>query len=467
MSNTISIVTIIKDENGCEKSSKLIHESEVSIPEKIGDLGLTQSNQQEIVEKIQQTVINNQTKGLAVFNDGVCPECGAHLRKNGSQKSTYHGVYADSNIYISKYDCSSRLCKWSHNPSVLSHFGDNISPELAKIQAELGATLSFRKAKNSLKLMSGKNRSINNHMRIRETVFSTGKGISEYNSQLFKNSEQENSSKPELCYQNEACGEYSYNYNKELIIGVDGAYIHDADLPGHNFEAMVAKIYNPENISEVSKDRYAITKKQCVGSAMKDEQKIMKGKVLEAAKLEGLDKNTKVVGLADGARNCWNVIESIAPHCAFLLCILDWFHIAKYFTSIKKQLPHDAKGFLDSAHGALWYGETEMALICLRNLLSRLTEKSYIEKVEKLITYIDNNKDYIVSYEDRSIQGLPFSSQMAESTVEHFVAERFKKKQKMAWIRQSSHNVLQVRGSIISNTYDNYWHEVHGVAQPN
>ena len=54
MSKTISIVAIIKDENGCEKSSKLIHESEVSIPEKIGDLGLTQSNQQEIVEKIQE-----------------------------------------------------------------------------------------------------------------------------------------------------------------------------------------------------------------------------------------------------------------------------------------------------------------------------------------------------------------------------------------------------------------------------
>lgn len=41
--------------------------------------------------------------------------------------------------------------------------------------------LRFRKAKNSLKLMSGKDRKINNHMRIRRTVISVGEDISKYN----------------------------------------------------------------------------------------------------------------------------------------------------------------------------------------------------------------------------------------------------------------------------------------------
>ncbi|MFT6836456.1 MAG: hypothetical protein ACJA0H_002506, partial [Francisellaceae bacterium] len=57
-----------------------------------------------------------------------------------------------------------------------------------------------------------------------------------------------------------------------------------------------------------------------------------------------------------------------------------------------------------------------------------------------------------------------FSSQMAESTVEHLVAERFKKKQKMAWLRESSHDVLQVRCAISSKIFDKYRCDVYRVA---
>ena len=65
---------------------------------------------------------------------------------------------------------------------------------------------------------------------------------------------------------------------------------------------------------------------------------------------------------------------------------------------------------------------------------------------------------------DRSINSLPISSQMAESTVEHLVAERFKKKQKMAWIRDNAHNVLQVRSSLVGNTFNKYWKDMYGAS---
>jgi len=464
MDKRCSIVVVLHDENDNLISSETIHEKPIFTPERIGDLGLLHSEQQQILQDIQSNIVNQQTKGLADYNNGICPECGSHLHKNGKQQSLYHGVYADSLVYISKLYCSSSACKWSHNPSVISYFGDNISPELAKIQTELGAKSTFREAKNSLRLMTGKLRPINNHMRIRRTVSFAGKGISAYNKILANRMPSDSlETKNNLELHNETYNGATYSYNKELVIGADGAYIHDVDNPGHNFEAMVAKIYNPVNISKTSNKRYKITQKQCVGSAMKDEQKVMIQKTLVAAKLEGLDKNTKLIGLADGAANCWNVIKSLEPFCALLICILDWFHIAKRFTTIEKQLPKYAKGYLDSAHGGLWYGDVDAALRCLQQLRFKLKNTGDIEKLDDLISYFENNRRYIISYEERSIKGLPFSSQMAESTVEHFVAKRFKKKQKMAWLRANTHDVLQVRAALISNTFDGYWKAAYGV----
>jgi hypothetical protein len=464
MPNNCSIIIVVRDENDILLSSKTVYDKPINTPQKIADLGLPQQDQQKLLQDVQDSVVNQEVKGISTFNDGICPECGSRLHKNGYQRSLYHGVYADTDVTMSKLTCSSKSCKWNYNPSIKSYFAENMSPELAKIQTELGATTSFRKAKNSMRIMTGKRRPINNHMRIRSTTFCAGEGMSSYN-KILSNTELDQQPKVEKNHniRSETYNGVTYSYTKELVIGVDGAYIHDADDAGHNFEAMVAKIYDPLNIIQTSNKRYQIMQKQCVGSAMKDGQEVMKEKTLVAAKLEGIDKKTKVIGLADGAANCWNVIKSLIPFCAIMVCILDWFHIAKRFVTIEKQLPNYAKGFLDSAKGGLWYGETDAALLCLHNLREKLNNKADLEKLDDLIFYIENNRKYIVCYDERASNGLPFSSQMAESTVEHFVAERFKKKQKMAWRRKNAHRILQVRANLISKTFEGYWKSRYGV----
>ncbi|MDA7742540.1 hypothetical protein N8865_02890 [Francisellaceae bacterium] len=464
MPNNCSVIVEVRNENNKLLSTKTIFDKPIKMPEKIGDLGLAQQEQQKILQDIQDIVVNQEVKGMSIFNDGICPQCGSRLHRNGQQKSLYHGVYADTNVAMPKLTCSSKSCEWNYNPSIQSYYGDNISPELSKIQTELGATTSYRTAKNTLRIMTGRSRPINNHMRIRGTTFRAGEGMSSYNKNLSNAKLDRQPAGEDSC---NICSEV-YNgvtcsYSKELVIGVDGAYIHDADNAGHNFEAMVAKIYNPLNVIQTSNKRYQIIRKQCVGSAMKDEQEVMKEKTLVAAKLEGMDKKTKVIGLADGAPNCWNVIKSLIPFCAILECILDWFHIAKRFVTISNQLPKYAKGFLDSAKGGLWYGDTNAALLCLQNLREELKNKDDVKKLDDLIGYIENNRKYIVCYDERAFNGLPFSSQMAESTVEHFVAERFKKKQKMAWNRENAHIILQVRANLTSNTFDEYWRASYGV----
>jgi len=207
--------------------------------------------------------------------------------------------------------------------------------------------------------------------------------------------------------------------------------VHDAGHKGHNFEAMVAKIYRPEHVVRQDKHHNIITKKQCVGSTKQDKQRVMKEHVLTAAKKAGLTKETIVTGLADGAKNCWNIIKELSNHCLFLLCILDWFNIGKHFKNVEDQLPKEEKTILDLAKESLWNGHTATCLSWLEKTKIGLTQINHIKSINALITYLTNNKAYIVNYGERKAQGLLYTSHVAESTVEHYPGARLKKHQKM------------------------------------
>jgi len=425
---------------------------EILIPNVIGDLGLNHKQQISLVSDVQQVLLNKQTKGI--ISHTICPKCESELSKNGYEETQFHGVLSDHKLQMSKLKCKSEHCNWTYNPSINSHFGDTLSPDIMKLQAEFGSDMSFRKAQNSLNAMAGSKRPINNHMRVRRSAISCGESIESYRKsqvlEIDKNKISESDKQTTEHEKEDAC-------TKTMISVVDGIYVSNADDPGHNFEIMTAKLYNPESIVKVSNNRYKITQKSCITSTVKDAQITMKEKIVEIAKLDGVDKNTKVIALADGAKNCWNVLKALAPLCGVIYYILDWWHINKEFKALKRQLPVGLSGYITTARNAVWYGEVEAGLRCLENLKLLLSSPAHLIKLQKLMTYLSNNKEYIVSYYDRMIDELPYTSQAAESTVEHLVAERCKKKQKMAWSRKSLHPLLEVRSAIASDTFDDYW----------
>lgn len=348
-----------------------------------------------------------------------------------------------------------------------------MSPTLIKIQSELGAQNTYRKCADILTLIMGK-RTVNNKSRIHRTTNLVGAQIETYISNRVRR--QETTSPPsEESADDAALADkareviFRPSLNKEsappepakaLILNVDGVHVHDDENRGHNFEAMVAKVYKPENLITVGKSqRPVIIAKHCAGSAKKDKQSTMKKRVLEACKLEGLTKNTKVTALSDGAKNCWNIIAFIQSLCCFVDCILDWFHIAKYVTTIKGQLERQHGETLDAAKNELWIGKATEAMAVLDKLKIELINKKHIKKVDNFYQYIENNKAHIVDYSARQESGLVFTSHVAESTVEHYASARFKKKQKMQWKRVNAHGVLQIRATMISGDWENIWKE--------
>ena len=69
------------------------------------------------------------------------------------------------------------------------------------------------------------------------------------------------------------------------------------------------------------------------------------------------------------------------------------------------------------------------------------------------MTYIENNVNFIVNYQKRQEDGLIFTSQMAECTVESLINKRCKGQQHMRWSREGLHALLQVRAAVNSNDW--------------
>jgi hypothetical protein len=76
------------------------------------------------------------------------------------------------------------------------------------------------------------------------------------------------------------------------------------------------------------------------------------------------------------------------------------------------------------------------------------------EAVAWFTNYIGNNKNHIVDYHKRKIDGLIFRSQTAEDTANNFIIAR-QKNQQMRWSRDGAHSVIQISTS----DYRKKWNE--------
>jgi len=75
-------------------------------------------------------------------------------------------------------------------------------------------------------------------------------------------------------------------------------------------------------------------------------------------------------------------------------------------------------------------------------------------KLEKLHDYSKNNQAYLVNYEEEQ-QNKTYTSQVAESHT-NLQSTTDKTQRKCKWTREGAH-ILQIRGMITSNEWDDDW----------
>lgn len=402
-------------------------------PKKIMDVGLRHIQQIGLLKKIQQKCIDEQ---YSIVSDEptVCPKCKVAMNKNGHKQSDFHAVFSDHKIKLQKHTCPQ--CGVSNVPSIKSLFGTSMHPDLYKLQCELGSAFSFFKSECQLEKLCQEKREINNHQRIKRTVNAVGESLFVLS---VKNTE-------------------SKSVAPSLIVQIDGGHIKDKSMEKRSFEALAAKIYRPEAVLK-KKKRTVIKYKTCVASAKNDRLKSMKQLIESAAKRQGMTQATKITVIADGAKNCWEATSLLSTHCANVEYILDWFHIAKKFQPLlnTSSLLEENIKKTEQIKWELWHGKHEKGLLNLRDLINQLSDEELASKLTGLLSYLTENKSRLCNYAEKEKQGLLFTSHVAESTVEHLINERHKRKQKMQWTRESADSVLQIRSAIASNEWLNHW----------
>jgi len=80
----------------------------------------------------------------------------------------------------------------------------------------------------------------------------------------------------------------------------------------------------------------------------------MKTYLLNAALKQGMTNKTEITAM-DGAKNCWSVLSALEPHCGKLVGILDWFHIAKKYQTVRRHWGAEFEEALESSKWTLWH----------------------------------------------------------------------------------------------------------------
>jgi hypothetical protein len=162
----------------------VIRDKSIEAVKSIVDLGYTHQEQIDILQKVQDALLNQQSDYLQEELN-CCPKCGGKMSRKGFCKSEFHAVFTDHKVGTRRLICTQ--CGFSSTPSIQSLLGTSMHPDLAKLQCEISAQHSYREAENILDKKSASMRQINNHDRIRKTVTAVGDVINEQRQHLPQN----------------------------------------------------------------------------------------------------------------------------------------------------------------------------------------------------------------------------------------------------------------------------------------
>ena len=409
----------------------VLRDDPLSKAETLHEFGYLHVEQIDFIQKVQDFKIRHQ---IILNSITVCPVCESKTSKRGLFSSEFHAALTDHKVKVQRTSCR---CGWISELSIKGIFGSAIHPDLLEKQALQGGKESYEKSSRTLNAESASKRSVNSHSQIYKSI-KLGGGLLE----SVRSSSEYGAGHPPV---------------KELNATIDGGHIK-ARGDKRSFEAMVATVYCPENIQYVNRNHNELTSKSSVASAKDDDQATVKLLFKRACAAQGMNKETTVTCLADGADNCWSIARSIKDDCQEVVCILDWFHIGMKFKNIS--IPDEHSELYEKIKWHLWHGDTVKALDKLGDLQKLISDNKTLLKLGKLGTYIRNNLEGIVNYGERKRQGLTYTSNIAEMTVNTLINDRQKGKQKMLWSRDGAHNVLQIRSSLFSNTWASDWKKV-------
>lgn len=405
-------------------------------------IGLLLEDAHSILSRLQNVAVTSQVEEISVTSR-ACPSCGKirHIHDYRSRKlETLFGVVAVKTPRLKPCNCDdfskSKVSSLSWLTAVLPK---RVTPELARLQAELGARHSFREAARLMNQLLPCSKQ--SHMTTRNRLGRVAKEI-------------ENRT-----LQHNVAKQPSGSGSNNLAVFVDGAHIRcRPEYQKRHLDVVVGRIEGPKNSVRFGFET----------SASMSIPAHIQAQFHEAGWCSG----QQITVLTDGEPGLANhirwAVDSNVTH------ILDWWHISMRIKHVENavrglhELVARRKGadqlpwLAERLRWLVWHGKTGKALSGIQHLvfraaslqdLERSEVRTSISRIRKrcnvLYGYIENNARSIPDYGSRHRAGLPVSTSRAEGCVDDLANARMGKKRRMRWSPRGAHRVAITRATVL------------------
>jgi hypothetical protein len=416
------------------------------------DIGLSLAESKAILASLQQAMVTAQIDEY-VTCARVCRSCLKFLpiRDHRTRKlQTLFGTVVVSAPRIQVCDCVNHLDLHDVRMSSLADLlPDRCTPELRRLQAELGARLSYREAGKVLSALLPCPRP--NHSSIRNRLARVAQDIDDR--------DQMTVSDTQIGSNADAAAANSL----PVTVILDGAHIRAIPTTQSRLvDITVGKVLDSEGNSR--RFGFALRGGPAPHSSLRA--------VLVA---QGWQPGSAVTVISDGEPALRNLVKSATGEP--VTHILDWWHLSIRVQHIEQTINGmrvlDEPAHPTISHASfeagrirhlLWNGYAEEALDSLhivQNWARRIFDfagaahearaKKLWAHCADLKTYVGNSEAAIIDYSRRYYSKLPVASSVAEGCVDEIANSRMGKKQRMRWSPRGAHRVVTVRAAMLDN----------------
>ena len=315
-------------------------------------------------------------------------------------------------------------------------FPDRATPELRRLQAELGSRHSFREAARLIEMFLACSTQLNTTVRNRLGRIAD-----------------------EISNDDARRGDAGTNaVSSPLTIFLDGAHIRcRPEYQKRHLDVVVGKVESL-NMSR----RFGLVQQAAASPARQLRNDLI---------AQGWDGQSKVTVISDGEPALPNLVRRAVRGPVFH--ILDWWHISMRVKHIENAVQGllQSKGFsglqllferpAETMRWYLWHGKVMTAATILKVLQIdcdrlraetrelREAARRVKARCQDLYSYLSNNFDALPDYSCRYRNGLAVSSSRAEGCVDDIGNTRMGKRRRMRWSPQGAHRVAVTRAAVL------------------
>lgn len=403
------------------------------------NLGLLLDDAKALLRSLQEAVVQDQV-GEAIEARRRCRGCGKPLAIHDDRGRIFDSLFG--RIQVKWPRLRSCSCQSAGASSTVPHspfsglFPDRATPELRRLQAELGSRHSFREAARLMEMLLPCSAQLNTTIRNRLGRIADKLG-------------QDDESQEDA---------HTIAPPSPLTVFLDGAHIRcRPEYQRRHLDVVVGKVESP-NMSR----RFGLVQQAASFPARQLRHDLI---------AQGWNGLSKVTVISDGEPALPNWVRRAVR--GSVIHILDWWHISMRIKHIENAVCGllQSKGFAGCSQlferptkklrWYLWHGKVITAATVLEVLQIdcdrlqaetrqlREAAKRVRARCHELYSYLANNFDALPDYGHRYRNGLAVSSSRAEGCVDDIGNTRMGKRRRMRWSPRGAHRVAITRAAVL------------------